>query len=49
VIIALAITGWLSAWIGGAPRVRAVTRVVVGGALALAVTWIIGALLGGAV
>jgi VIT1/CCC1 family predicted Fe2+/Mn2+ transporter len=49
VIVALAITGWLSAWIGGAPRVRAVTRVVVGGALALAVTWIIGALLGGAV
>jgi VIT1/CCC1 family predicted Fe2+/Mn2+ transporter len=49
VIVALAITGWLSAWIGGAPRVRAVTRVVVGGALALAVTWIIGALLGGAI
>lgn len=49
VIIALAITGWLSAWIGGAPRLRAVARVVVGGALALAVTWIIGALLGGAV
>lgn len=49
VVVALAITGWLSAWIGGAPRLRAVTRVVVGGALALAVTWIIGALLGGAV
>ena len=49
VVIALAITGWLSAWIGGAPRLRAITRVVVGGALALAVTWIIGALLGGAI
>ncbi|MFB9960012.1 VIT1/CCC1 transporter family protein [Agromyces bracchium] len=49
VVIALAITGWLSAWIGGAPRTRAITRVVVGGALALVVTWIIGALLGGAV
>jgi VIT1/CCC1 family predicted Fe2+/Mn2+ transporter len=49
VVIALAITGWLSAWIGGAPRMRAVSRVVVGGALALAVTWAIGALLGGAV
>ena len=49
VIVALAVTGWLSAWIGGAPRARAVTRVVVGGALALAVTWAIGSLLGGAV
>ncbi|KZE95654.1 hypothetical protein AVP42_00094 [Agromyces sp. NDB4Y10] len=49
VLTALAITGWLSAWIGGAPRGRAVARVVVGGALALAVTWAIGALLGGAV
>ncbi|MCM3655748.1 VIT family protein [Agromyces mediolanus] len=49
VIVALAITGWLSAWIGGAPRGRAVARVVVGGALALAVTWLIGWLLGGAV
>ncbi|MGR0221054.1 VIT1/CCC1 transporter family protein [Agromyces sp. ZXT2-6] len=49
VLVALAITGWLSAWIGGAPRVRAISRVVIGGALALAVTWAIGALLGGAV
>lgn len=49
VIIALAITGWLSAWIGGSPRLRAVLRVVIGGALALAVTWAIGGLLGGAV
>ena len=49
VIVALAITGWLSAWIGGAPRLRAISRVVIGGALALAVTWAIGALLGGAV
>ena len=49
VIIALAITGWLSAWIGGSPRGRAVLRVVVGGALALVVTWVIGALLGTAV
>jgi len=49
VVIALAITGWLAAWIGGAPRTRAIMRVVVGGALALTVTWVIGALLGGAV
>ncbi|MGX5696500.1 VIT1/CCC1 transporter family protein [Agromyces soli] len=49
VIVSLAITGWLSAWIGGAPRGRAIARVVVGGALALAVTWAIGAALGGVV
>ncbi|WP_430647625.1 VIT1/CCC1 transporter family protein [Agromyces sp. GXS1127] len=49
VIVALAITGWLAAWIGGAPRTRAIMRVVIGGALALAVTWAIGALLGAAV
>lgn len=49
VVVSLAITGWLSAWIGGAPRTRAVLRVVVGGALALVVTWAIGGLLGGVV
>ena len=49
VIVALAITGWLSAWIGGSPRWRAMLRIVLGGALALAVTWAIGGLLGGAV
>jgi len=49
VVVALAITGWLSAWIGGARRGRAIARVVVGGALALMVTWAIGALLGTAV
>jgi VIT1/CCC1 family predicted Fe2+/Mn2+ transporter len=49
VVVALAITGWLSAWIGGSPRLRAVLRVTIGGALALLVTWAIGALLGVAV
>ncbi|WP_173923622.1 VIT family protein [Agromyces sp. Marseille-P2726] len=49
VIVALAVTGWTSAWIGGAPRTRAVLRVTIGGALALAATWAIGALLGVAV
>ena len=48
-IVALAITGWLSAWIGGSPRLRAILRVTIGGALALSVTWAIGALLGVAV
>lgn len=49
VLVSLAITGWLSAWIGGAPRGRAMLRVVLGGALALVVTWVIGGLLGGVV
>ena len=48
-VVALAITGWLSAWIGGSPKLRAILRVTVGGALALLVTWSIGSLLGVAV
>jgi VIT1/CCC1 family predicted Fe2+/Mn2+ transporter len=46
VLVALAITGAVSAHIGGSPRVRAMLRVVVGGAIALAATFIIGSLLG---
>ena len=46
VLIALAATGTLSAVLGGAPRMRAAARLVIGGALALAVTWLIGTLLG---
>lgn len=46
VLIALATTGTVSATLGGAPRVRAAARLVVGGALALAATWLIGTLLG---
>ena len=46
VLIALAITGAVGAWIGGAPRLRAAVRVVLGGALALAATFSIGTLLG---
>lgn len=49
VVIALGLTGWLSAWIGGSPVARAVLRVTIGGALALIATWTIGALLGVAV
>lgn len=45
-LAALAITGSLSARLGGARRSRAVLRVVVGGALAMAVTYGIGQLLG---
>ncbi|MBW4095970.1 MAG: VIT family protein [Acidobacteria bacterium] len=46
VLVALAITGWLGAFIGGGPRTRASVRVVVGGALALVATYVIGHLLG---
>ncbi|WP_206535713.1 VIT family protein [Microbacterium sp. 4R-513] len=49
VLIALAVTGSVSARLGGAQRGRAVLRLVIGGALALAVTWVIGTLLGTAV
>lgn len=46
VLLALAITGALSAAIGGAQRGPAVTRLVVGGALAMAVTYGVGQTVG---
>lgn len=45
VLLALAATGALGARIGGSPTARATVRVVVGGAVALAATFTIGALL----
>jgi VIT1/CCC1 family predicted Fe2+/Mn2+ transporter len=45
-LVALAITGALGAKIGGSPILRATVRVVIGGALALAATYVIGHLLG---
>jgi VIT1/CCC1 family predicted Fe2+/Mn2+ transporter len=47
VVLALALTGWLSARIGNADRLRAMRRNVIGGALAMAVTYGIGMLVGG--
>nr|WP_221217883.1 MULTISPECIES: VIT family protein [unclassified Mycolicibacterium] len=49
VLLALTITGWISARLGGANPRRAIYRVVIGGALAMAVTFGIGHLVGGAV
>jgi len=49
VLVALGLTGWLSARLGGADPRRAVMRVVVGGALAMAITYAIGYLFGGVV
>lgn len=46
VILALSITGYLSARVGRAKARKAVARVVVGGALAMAVTYTIGQLFG---
>jgi VIT1/CCC1 family predicted Fe2+/Mn2+ transporter len=47
VLLALALTGAVSARLGGSPVARAVVRLVGGGALAMAVTFGIGALVGG--
>ena len=46
VLLALMITGAVSARLGGAPRSRAILRNFVGGGLALAVTYLVGHLLG---
>lgn len=46
VLIALALTGAAGAKLGGSPALRATVRVVVGGALALTATWLIGSALG---
>ena len=49
VLLALVVTGASSAALGGAPKARAVTRNVAGGALALGVTYLIGHLVGAAI
>lgn len=46
VLVALALTGSVSAGLGGASRTRAVARVVTGGLLAMAGTYAIGSLVG---
>ena len=46
VLVALAVTGSVSAGLGGAGRRRAMARLLIGGALAMVVTFGIGALLG---
>ena len=49
VILGLIVTGWLSAQLGRAPKGRAMIRLVAGGALAMAVTFGIGRLVGMAI
>jgi vacuolar iron transporter family protein len=49
VLAALCITGYLSATVGTASRKRAIIRVVIGGAVAMAATYFVGHLFGAAV
>lgn len=49
VIVALALTGYISAWLGQANRIRAMLRLVAGGALAMGLTYIVGHFFGVAV
>ena len=46
VVVALGITGTVSARIGGSSKRKATVRLVVGGALAMAFTYAVGLLLG---
>ena len=46
VLIALSVTGYLSATVGNASRRRAMIRIVIGGAIAMAVTYIVGRIFG---
>ncbi len=46
VLLALALTGTVSAHLGGAGRLRATVRLVIGGAAAMAVTFAVGQLIG---
>ena len=46
VLVALALTGWLSARVNDTPRLRPTLRLVVGGAVALVATFAIGSAVG---
>ena len=46
VLVALALTGAIGAWIGGGSKTKAAVRVVIGGAAALIATFVIGSWLG---
>lgn len=46
-LVALALTGGVGAYLGQSPLMRPILRVVLGGTLALGLTWLIGNLLGG--
>ena len=46
-IVALALTGGIGAYLGQAKMLKPAVRMIIGGSLALALTWLIGHLLGG--
>ena len=46
VLVALALSGWISSVLGGAPRLPAIVRTVGGGLLAMAITYGVGRLAG---
>lgn len=46
VLVALTLTGWISAKLGGAPRPRSIARNVLGGLLAMAITYGVGKIAG---
>ncbi len=46
VLVALALTGWISAALGGAPRLRSIARNVLGGLLAMTITYGVGKIAG---
>jgi VIT1/CCC1 family predicted Fe2+/Mn2+ transporter len=46
VVVALLVTGFGSATVGGASRLRAMARVIVGGLIAMAVTYFVGTVFG---
>lgn len=46
VVIALLITGYYSAHVGGASKIRAIARVLIGGILAMTLTYFVGVLFG---
>jgi VIT1/CCC1 family predicted Fe2+/Mn2+ transporter len=49
VLVVLVVTGAVSAGLGGAPKQRAITRNIIGGSLALGITYAIGHLVGAAI
>ncbi|MDE0572724.1 VIT family protein [Demequina sp. B12] len=49
VLIAVSLTGYTSSRLAHSPRTRAIIRNIVGGALAMGITWGIGALIGTAI
>ena len=46
VLIALALSGWISAWLGGASTIVGVARTMFGGLLAMAITYGVGKIAG---